>query len=280
MIQLGEFELFVLSDGLFRLDGGAMFGVVPKVLWEKAEPPDAKNRILMGLNCLLVKTPEENILIETGVGDKIDPKSREIHGVERPVTLMQSLKEVGMNPEDIDKVVLTHLHFDHCGNNTFIDNNGELRPTFPRAEYFVQKLEWEDAQNPDIRSKTSYFMDNISPVEKVGQLRLVSGDQQIAPGVDLILTPGHTRGHQIVKLESQGKIACFTGDLIPMSSHIRVPYVMSYDLFPLATMKSKEKILKQVVEENWLLFFGHSPKVKAGYVREVEGKLKVEKVEV
>lgn len=276
-MRLGDFQLFVLSDGLFRLNGGAMFGVVPRVLWEVTDPPDANNRILMGLNCLLIKTPEENILIDTGIGDKFSPKYLDIYQVDRSQNLLDSLKTCGVHREEISKVVLTHLHFDHAGGNTSIDEKGQLKATFPGAEYIIQKEELEAAENPDPRSRASYLPENWEPLEK---LELVSGEEEIYPGIELLLTGGHTRGHQIVKITSRGKTACFLGDLIPTTSHLKVPYVMSYDLYPLDTMKFKERILKQALQENWLLIFEHSPRVKAGYLKEVEGKLQVEEVKL
>jgi len=276
-MKLGDFEIFVLSDGFFRLDGGAMFGVVPRVLWEVTDPPDTKNRILMGLNCLLIKTSKENILVDTGIGDKFSPKYLDIYQVDRSQTLLDNLRRYGFDYKDINKVVLTHLHFDHAGGNTLIDEKGHLKATFPRAKYILQKEELEAAENPDPRSKASYLPENWEPIR---ELELISGDEEICPGVELLLTGGHTRGHQIVKITSRGETACFLGDLIPTTSHLKVPYVMSYDLYPLDTMKFKEKVLNQALEENWLLIFEHAPRIKAGYLREVEGKLQVEEVKI
>lgn len=279
-MKFGEFEIFVLSDGMFKLDGGAMFGVVPKVLWEKTNPTNGSNRILLGLNCLLIKSNSETVLVDTGIGTIYDEKFANIFGIDKSTNLLSSLKQVGLNVRDITKVILTHLHFDHCGGNCFKDEKGELQPTFPHATYFVQKGELEYAKDPDARSKGSYFAHNWEPVEAAAQLKLISGHQEIFPGVEVFVTGGHTRDHQIVKITSKGNTACFLADLVPTNSHLKTPYVMGYDLYPKTTMEVKERILKQALQENWLLIFEHAPRVKAGYLYEAEGKLQIEKVGV
>lgn len=279
-MKFGEFELFSITDGLFKLDGGAMFGVVPKVLWQRTTPANEQNRILLGLNCLLIKREKENILVDTGIGNLYDEKFAKMFEIERSVNLLDNLEKVGVAPQDITMVLLTHLHFDHCGGNCLRNEKGDIAPTFPNATYICQEGELEYAKHPDPRSKGSYLPHNWEPLEKAGQLQLISGNQEIIPGIEVFVTGGHTRDHQIVKIHENGKTACFLADLVPTNSHLRTPYVMGYDLYPKTTMEVKEKVLKQALEENWLLFFEHAPRVKAGYLVEKEGKLQIEKVEI
>lgn len=274
-MKLGELEIFVLSDGLFRLDGGAMFGVVPRVLWEKMDPPDEKNRILMGLNCLLVVRGSEKILIDTGIGDKFDEKFATIYSVQRDKTLLDRLASLGVRPEDITHVIMSHMHFDHIGWNTRRNTAGEIVPTFPRATYFAQRGEYEVAQHPDDRSRASYIRWNWEALEKSGQLRLLDGTCEALPGVESVITPGHTLYHTIVKVESAGRVAAFLADLVPTPSHLKTPYVMGYDLYPKLSMETKPKILQQAFTENWLLIFEHAPRVRAGYLQQTEGNWKI-----
>ncbi|RMF65787.1 MAG: MBL fold metallo-hydrolase [Calditrichaeota bacterium] len=278
-MKFGEFHLHVVSDGKFRLDGGAMFGVVPRVLWERTNPPDAANRILLGLNCLLIKSSREVILVDTGIGTLYDEKFAGMFQIDHSENLHDGLKSLGLTSADVTRVILTHLHFDHCGGNCVRGDDGTLNPAFPNATYYVQKGELEYAKAPDPRSKGSYLAHNWEPVEASGQLQLISGDTEIVPGVQTVVTGGHTRDHQIVKIQSDGKIACFLADLVPTNSHLRTPYVMGYDLYPKTTMEVKEKVLKQAVQGKWLVFFEHAPSVKAGYLFEKDGRIQLEKVE-
>jgi glyoxylase-like metal-dependent hydrolase (beta-lactamase superfamily II) len=277
-MRLGKYDLHLLSDGTFRLDGGSMFGVVPKVLWQRTNPPDEKNRILMGLNSLLIWTGEKYILIETGIGHHLDEKSKGIFGVEQPKTLIDRLRKLGVKPEDIDIVICSHLHFDHVGWNT-VEKKGEFVPTFPKASYVIQRTEWEAAVHPNIRTKVNYSEEHFLPLEEHGVLRLVDDGEEVTDGVQVIHTGGHTDGHQVIKIESEGQGALFLADLVPMISHIKIPYIMSYDLYPMQTIEAKERILKQAFEKEWLLIFVHSPTVGMGYLREKEGKRLVETVE-
>lgn len=280
-MQFGDFELFSISDGTFRLDGGAMFGVVPKVLWERTNPADERNRILLGLNCLLIKSQVDLILVDTGIGDLYDEKFASMFGIDRPGGgLVGGLAALGYKPADITKVILTHLHFDHSGGNCVRAEKDELTPAFSNAMYYFQQGELEYAKQPDPRSRGSYLSQNWEAVEASDQLTLISGDHEIVPGVSVQVTGGHTRDHQILKIESDGKVACFLADLAPTSSHLKTPYVMGYDLYPGTTMQMKEKVLKQALAENWLLLFEHAPNVKAGYLIEKEGKLQIENVEI
>lgn len=278
-MKLGNFELHLLSDGTFRLDGGSMFGVVPKVLWQRTDPPDEKNRILMGLNCLLVRTGTENILIETGIGKRLPSKEQEIFGVKQKKTLMDRLEALNLEPEDINIVICTHLHFDHVGWNTVEHGKGEFVPTFPQAAYVIQRAEWEAASHPNIRTRMNYNTEHFLPLKEHGVLRLVEDGEEITEGVSVIRTGGHSEGHQVVKIASEGKTAMFLADLVPMISHIRIPYVMSFDLYPMQTVEVKQRILPQALEGEWLLIFVHSPTVGMGYLRETEDRWSVENVE-
>lgn len=271
-ILLGNFEINAFRDGFFYLDGGAMFGVVPKVLWEKKCIVDRKNRIRLGMNSMLVDTKEELILVETGMGAEIDPKFYDFYSVERKLGLIPSLRERGYRPEDIDYVINTHLHFDHCGGNIFRNEQGEFVPSFPRAKYIIQKGEWEYALQPSDRDKESYLSQNFLPLEKHGRAQLVDGDTEITQGVEVLLAPGHTSRHQCVKIRSEGKLLFYLGDLVPTSAHIGLSYVMSYDLFPLETIENKKKIFEQAIEEDWILFFTHDPHYFFGNVKKEKNK--------
>ena len=277
-MKFGDFELFVVSDGTFRLDGGAMFGTIPKVLWERTNPADDRNRILMGLNCLLIRTPTENILVDTGLGNAYDEKFAFLYGVDKSQTdLLRSLAAAGVQAADINKVILSHLHFDHVGGNCFQEEAGEFRPTFPNAVYYINQGELAYAKKPDPRSSPSYLPYTWEPLEMRGQVALISGDEEVAPGVMILSAPGHTPNHQIVTVKSDGLTTCFLADLVPTPSHLKTHYVMGFDLDALTAMKNKERVLKQALAENWLLVFEHSPEVKAGYLTE---DLKVEPVEL
>lgn len=271
-LKLGDFEILGLRDGFFYLDGGAMFGVVPRVLWEKKYAPDMKNRIKLSLNSLLVKTPEALVLVETGIGSKSDQRFRDIYGIERRPGLLTSLSRRGFRAEDVDVVINTHLHFDHCGGNTFRTEKGETVPTFPRARYIVQKGEWESALQPNEREKSSYLPENFLPLEKYGLLDLVNGDQLVVPGVEVVLAPGHTSWHQCVKVQSRGQTLFYLGDLVPTSAHIGLPYIMSYDLYPLETMETRKKFYEPAIAENWILAFVHDPVHYFGRIRKKNGK--------
>lgn len=266
MIELGDIRIHVLTDGTFALDGGAMFGVVPRVIWEKAHVPDEKNRITLGLNIALVETAGQRILVDTGVGDKWGEKEKRIYAIDRPITLLDSLAGLGLGPHDIDVVINTHLHFDHAGGNTRFEE-GHAVPTFPKARYVVQTGEWEDANRPHERNRASYFEENYVPVAERRQLEVVQGEVTVAPGVKVVPVGGHTAYHQMVVVESEGRSLVIPTDLVPTTSHLPLPFIMSYDLYPLGTLEAKRKLLRRVVDQNgWILFY-HDPKTPIGYVR-------------
>jgi glyoxylase-like metal-dependent hydrolase (beta-lactamase superfamily II) len=256
-----------VTDGRFRLDGGAMFGVVPKVLWEKCCAADDLNRIPLSITCLLIRAKGKNILVDTGLGSKEDDKFQRMFAVERRATLLDSLKRLGLGPEDIQMVINTHLHFDHAGGNTIKDENGTIVPAFPKARYFIQHGEFEDAARANERTKASYRRDNFTPIAHVNQWEFLCGDTELFPGVTAVVTAGHTRCHQGVRIESEGQTAFFLGDLIPTVSHLPLPYIMGYDLYPIQTLETKRWILDRAFEEKWLLLFEHDPLIQAGHVR-------------
>ena len=271
-MKFGKFEIHSISDGFFRLDGGAMFGVVPRVLWEKTNPPDDKNRILLGLNPLLIITPNKKIMVDTGISNKGDEKFNSMFAVDRRPTIEESLAKLNLSVKDIDIVINTHLHWDHAGGNTTKDADGKIRPTFPKARYIIQKGEWEDAIKPNERTRASYRQEDFLPIQESNQIELIDGEKEIEKGVKIIKIPGHNRHFQTAMISSENKKAIFLGDLIPTASHISYPYIMGYDLFPLETLEAKKNIIQKAAEENWLLIFEHDPQVRMGYVRMEDGK--------
>lgn len=281
MMKLGKFEIYPVTDGFFYLDGGAVFGVVPKILWEKIYPPDERNRIPLSLHCPMIITKKYNILIDTGVGIKHDEKFFKIYGIEKKPLLLESLCRFGYQPKNIDLVINTHLHFDHAGGNTTFNENGEIVPTFPRAKYFIQKGEMEVALNPDERTRASYCPEDFLPIGEPEHLCLIKdGITEIDKGISVIKTGGHTRHHQCVKIESEGQVAFFLADLVPTVAHLHYPYISGYDLFPLETLENKKKILKQAFEERWLLIFQHDPRIRMGYLRKKDERFEIDEVTV
>jgi glyoxylase-like metal-dependent hydrolase (beta-lactamase superfamily II) len=271
-ISLGQFTVYGLRDGYFYLDGGSMFGVVPKVLWEKIYTPDEKNRIQMGLNSLLIQTEHALTLVETGIGTVLDPKFAQFYSVEQNPGLLGELKNLGFEPEDIDIVINTHLHFDHCGGNTHRNERGEFVPTFPKARYVIQRGEWDYALHPCYRDKPSYMSENFTPLEKHGLLRLVDGDTEVVQGVEVVLAPGHTSRHQCVKITSEGEVLFFLGDMVPMSGHVGLSYIMSYDLFPLETLENKMRYFEEAIAEDWIVGFVHDPRFFFGRIGKKDDK--------
>jgi glyoxylase-like metal-dependent hydrolase (beta-lactamase superfamily II) len=266
-IRLGDIDVLGLREGFFLLDGGAMFGVVPKALWEKVCPADSKNRVRLGLNSLVVKTPDALVLVETGIGTKTDQKFAGIYCVEIRPGLVPVLESAGFRPEDVDFVINTHLHFDHCGGNTRRDESGRLVPTFPRARYIIQRGEWEAAVHPNERDRTSYFAENFVPLGEAGLVDLVDGDREVTPGVDVVVSPGHTRRHQSVMVRSGGQALYFLGDLVPTAAHVRLAYIMSYDLYPLETLETRKSLYERAIAGDWILGFVHDPVHFFGKVR-------------
>jgi methylmalonyl-CoA epimerase len=277
-IPFGDIEIVTLSDGFFYLDGGAMFGVVPKPLWEPKAPPDERNRIRMAMRCLLVRGAR-TMLIDAGSGDKMTEKHRDIYRLERTFNLSHSLDAAGTSSDAIDIVLATHLHFDHAGGFTERRADGTVHPRFARAQYVVRRGEWEDATHPNERTKGSYFLENYEPLAAEGVLQLVDADATIMPGVRVRRTGGHTMHHQMVLIESAGRTAVFVADLLPTSAHLPEVWIMGYDLFPLDTLSFKRAFLQEAVEREYLIIFEHDPDIAAGYIREgKDGKRYIEPV--
>jgi glyoxylase-like metal-dependent hydrolase (beta-lactamase superfamily II) len=267
---VGDLELTALYDGFLRLDGGAMFGVVPRPLWEKTTSPDERGRIVLAMRPLLVRGVR-TLLIDAGLGDKENEKFCDIYGVDRARHLDHALADAGVSPDDIDIVLATHLHFDHAGGFTMRDQTGRVRPRFPRARYVVRRGEWEDATHPHERNRASYRFDNFVPLAEVGVLEMVDADQTIMPGVRVRRTGGHTMHHQVVWIESGRDRAVYAADLIPTAAHLPNAWIMGYDLYPMDTLAAKKTLFRDMLERQTLLFFDHDPLVAAGYLTEQNG---------
>jgi glyoxylase-like metal-dependent hydrolase (beta-lactamase superfamily II) len=265
--RVGAIDLAVVSDGLFRLDGGSMFGVVPKIIWDKKMPADARNRIDLGLNCLLIRTAGQNILVDAGMGTKWPPKFVDIYDLRPPKgRLVEGLAAEGLKPEDIHLVLFTHLHLDHTGAATRLDETGRLMPTFPNARHIVQEGELFAALQPDVRSRPSYHPENFVPLREAGLLDVIDGEKEVAPGVWTLPTPGHTAYHQSFLIESGGEKAFYFGDIMPTSNHLSPNYSMGFDLYPLEVARQRETLAERALEENWLCFWEHDPRVPAGRI--------------
>jgi glyoxylase-like metal-dependent hydrolase (beta-lactamase superfamily II) len=265
MLTLGDARLHSLNGGNFRLDGGAMHGVVPKTLWSKLVSCDALNRCEYSTTCLLVEVAGRRVLIETGNGDKFPPKLKDIYGIDHDRAIGDALREAGLTTDDVDTVVMTHMHFDHSGGTTRRTASGAIEPVFKRAKHVLQRREWEDATHPHERNRASYLQENIGPLGEAGLLQLVDGEVEIAPGVRVVPTPGHTAGHQSVLIgPPDGPKALFLGDVVPTSVHVKLPWVMSYDLEPARTVETKRALFKRALDEDWLLVWGHDKDHVAG----------------
>jgi glyoxylase-like metal-dependent hydrolase (beta-lactamase superfamily II) len=270
-VTLGDFELTIVSDGTYLADGGAFFGVVPKTMWSKKVTADERNRLNAGLNSLLIRGGEKNVLVETGIGNKLPEKLAQIYT--QPAKLLENLHALGVAPEDIDIVINTHLHFDHCGWNT-VRQGDSILPTFPKATYYVQRKEWEHGRLQLERDAISYMSPNYDPLIENGQMILLDGDREIMPGISVKVFPGHTANMQAVMVESGSggtkKKACYISDLIPTSSHLDLTWVMAFDLFPLTTIESKKKYYAEAIPERWLTIFTHDDRTPWGYVEKGE----------
>ena len=276
-MRFGELELVPLFDGFFRLDGGAMFGVVPKPLWERRAPADDRNRITLGLRPLLVRG-ERTMIVDAGIGGKMDAKSESIYAIDRARTLSDGLAESGLDAAGIEIVLATHLHFDHAGGFTERDPGGALRPAFPRARYVIQRAELGDATHPHERNRASYLAENFVPLLDAGVVDFLEADAVVMPGVRVVRTGGHTMHHQIVFVESGGRTAVFAADLVPTAAHIDEPWIMGYDLYPMDTLAFKRTFIREAIDREYLIFFEHDPAIAAGYIRERGGRRFVEPV--
>ncbi len=271
-LSLGDFELSIFSDGTYPLDGGAFFGVIPKVMWSRRVDSDNHNYVTAGLNSLLIRTGKQTVLVETGMGNKLSDRMIKFYG--QPAKLLDNLAAGGIAPEDVDVVINTHLHFDHCGWNTVRGKSGKIVPTFPRAKYYAPEGEWQYARHPSERDVISYLPDNYDPLVASGQMTLLKGGEEIAPGISVRTFPGHTASMLGVIVQSGGKTACYISDLIPTTAHIDISWGMAFDLYPLETIESRKRYYAQATPEKWLTVFTHDPKTPWAYVeRDESGKM-------
>lgn len=274
-MQFGDYRIEIIPDTEFRLDGGAMFGVVPRNLWSRVAPPDDQNRIRMNMNCLFIEAGSEKILIETGIGEKWSAKHSAMYAINRERSLADSLQAItGYGPEAITIVINTHLHFDHAGGNTMLNGAGEAVPAFPNARYFLSRAEYEHAEQPSERDRASYFPENWRPAYDNGQVELQPADYEVVPGLRMETYPGHNRSMQCWRLEREGRTLFGFADLVPMSAHVSFPWIMGYDLYPVETLESKKKLLPQAAREGWTCLFYHEPDQPLCKVIEENGKLK------
>src|SRR6202167_5151305 len=272
----GDFELSIFSDGIYPLDGGAFFGVVPKIMWSRKVTSDERHYVQAGLNSLLIRTGKQNVLVETGMGNKLSDRMVKFYG--QAAQLLASLAAGGGAPEDIDVVINTPLHFDHCGWNT-VRKDGKIVPTFPRAKYYAPEGEWQYARRPSERDAISYIPDNYDPLTQSGQMTLLKGGEEIVPGISVKTFPGHTAHMQAVIVQSGGRTACYISDLIPTAAHIDLTWGMGFDLYPLQTIESKKQYYEKAIAEKWLTVFTHDAKVPWAYVEKDEaGKMLVRRL--
>lgn len=266
-MRLGDFEVTPLLDGYFRLDGGGMFGVVPRVLWEKRLPPDERHRIRMAVRCLLVRAGNRTVLIDSGQGNKQSEKFRDRYAVEQPSTLLDELQRLGLQPDDVSDVVNCHLHFDHAGWNTVRDGD-RIVPTFPNARYWSQRGEWERAQQyATEKDHASFSPEDFLPLEEP-RWELLEGERTILPGIEILPLPGHSRYTQGVLLSAGHLKVAFLGDLIPTIHHVSLAWIAAFDLYPVETLATKRRILSRAVREKWICVFDHDPDVAAGHIVE------------
>lgn len=269
-ISLGDFELTAISDGTYVADGGAFFGIIPKVMWQKKVPADELNRITVSCNSVLVRTGKQNILIETGIGNKLEEKRKKIF--ESQEKLLENLGATRVAPEEINIVINSHLHFDHCGWNT-VYKNGAAVATFPNAKYFAPEGEWRHALLQTERDRVSYLSPNYDPLIQSGQMQLIDGNAEIAPGISVEVWPGHTRNMWAVFVRSGGKTACYISDLIPTTWHLDPVWAMAYDLFPLEVLENRKRYYARAIAEQWLTMFTHDPDVPWAYIDRKDNKL-------
>ena len=269
-MRIGPYEVEIFSDGTFKLDGGSMFGVVPKVLWERHKPADEQNRVEMDMNCLLIRDADHVVVVETGAGPKLTDRQRLIFGIDKPPALLDQLARRGVRPEDVTLVVNTHLHFDHAGGNTFL-RDGEPVATFPRASYVFQKVEWEDAMRPNERTRASYLAADFAPLEAAGKLELVEDSVELLPGLRVDRLQGHTRGTQTVRVSHGTETLFFSSDFMPDRHHLPLPWIPAFDLFPLETLEAKRLVIRRAIDERWIVGFTHDLP-RFGRIDEHEGK--------
>ena len=278
-MQFGDYRVEIIPDTEFRLDGGAMFGVVPRALWSKVCPPDEDNRITMNMNCVFIDTGKERILIETGIGEKWSAKHIAMFGITRERSLADSLREVGVEAESVNIVINTHLHFDHAGGNT-LSENGEAVPAFPNARYLISRGELEHAEAPSERDRASYLPDNWRPLVARGQLELKDANYEVVPGLRMETYAGHNRTMQCWRLDREQQTLFGFADIVPMRAHVPFAWIMGYDLYPVETLEVKKKLLPQAAREGWACLFYHDPEEPLCRLIEDNQKLRAERYEV
>lgn len=270
MPTIGSYSLYSIETGRFGLDGGAMFGIIPKPLWSRRIAADDQNRIPLNMRCLLLEGEGRVILVDNGLGDKYDDKFADIYAIDEEYpSLSESLRDAGFSEEDVTDVILTHLHFDHCGGSTR-RIGGELELAFPNARYHVQRAHWEWARNPNMRERASFLAENLDPLAESSQLSLLDGPIELFPGIELILVNGHTESQQLVKVKGRERTLVYVADLLPTASHLRLPWIMAYDVRPLTTLVEKRRFLDEAVEGGWHFFFEHDPDTAVATARQTE----------
>ena len=267
-MQIAKYKLRIIESGFFGLDGGAMFGIIPKALWQKTNPADESNRIKLSTRHLILESESKKIIIDTGMGDKWDDKMKSIYALDERFSMNSELAKINLNTDDITDVILTHLHFDHTGGST-VSVSRKLEPTFPNAKYYVQKQNFDWGKNPSDRDKGSYITENFLPLFEEGVLNFISGNEQFDDEIEFIVINGHTFGQQMVKISDGNNTFLFCADLVPTYGHIPLPYIMGYDLQPLVTLEEKKKYLKLALDENWKLFFGHDPEIAFASIKKI-----------
>ncbi len=276
-MKIGGYEIHPVETGRFGLDGGAMFGIVPKPLWARTNPPDERNRIELASRAMLIVGHGKTILVDNGNGSKFTEKQIDIYRLDMSqYEIKRSLSQYGFQPKDITDVILTHLHFDHAGGSTYHEN-GESKPTFPNAKYYVQKAHWKQAINPTEKDRGSYMPEDFLPLKRFGVLEFLDGECELFPNIELLVMNGHTTAQQLPKISDSSKTVLYCCDLFPTTSHIALPYIMAYDLRPLVTLEEKRRVLGLASEEAWMLFFEHDPKIVAATVTSRETGFALEK---
>ena len=275
-MQIGKYKLSIITSGYVGLDGGAMFGIIPKPLWQRTNPADEANRIKLSTRHLILESGNRKIIIDTGMGNKWDEKSKKIYAIDEKNSMQSALASAGLKMNDITDVILTHLHFDHTGGSTKLEN-GKLVPAFPNAKYYVQKKHYDWAVNPSEKDRGSFIKDNFVPLFDAGVIEFTNGNQQLDDEIELIETNGHTFAQQMVKISDSSNTVLFCADLIPLISHIPLPYIMGFDIQPLVTLQEKKQFLSEAVHKNWKLFFGHDPEIAFATVRQTEKGIREDK---
>ncbi len=279
-MKIGKFQVDVFVENRSHVDGGMMFGVIPKTLWARNIEVNKDNLIAMDTNIFVIRTGEKTLVVDTGLGDMLDDRQKKMYGIVQPSNMNKGLADLGLAPKDINYVIQTHLHLDHVGGAVVDDGHGKPVPRFPRATYIAQKIEWNAANNPDVRSYAAYDKTKFMPLLEHGQLKLIDGNTELLPGIKLVLTGGHTLGHQGVIVESEGVRLLLFADIVPMTNHLRPAYVSSADLFPLDTIKIKKELLPELARHGWYLGFDHDTEIKVARIIDTGDKLVAEKIEV